>query len=372
MKSKSYLFSFFLFTSISFAQIVDVFFSDYYIGWRGGGIYNNLFELYNPKEDTIDLADYVIRRSQNGSEWRSSEAPFSAADFIRVPGIIPPGETFTMTRASADEALTNCANRLYDGGEGAGYVDPDAFIKQSGDDALGIFYIGGLGNDTAAWVSSGSLLDAIGIPGSDPGNAWDVSGIPEATRYHILQRKFNVCGGNGGNWNESRGCVDDECTETSYAISEWEVINCALADPNGSLYPEPETSEASADMQVVCGGHQYLCLSAPNSAPGEFALESPVSNSNVSINDNNLNEDLSISWAESYDSDGHDLFYQFDLFTPTGDTLLTVNTENEESISVSFQSIKNLLEQNNTTSVNCQWDVFVTDSVGLSRLAIEI
>ena len=92
-------------------------------------------------------------------------------------------------------------------------------------------------------------------------------------------------------------------------------------------------------MQVVCGGHQYLCLSAPNSAPGEFALESPVSNSNV-INDNNLNEDLSISWAESYDSDGHDTFYQFDLFTPTGDTLLTVNTENEESISVSFQSIK--------------------------------
>ena len=77
--------------------------------------------------------------------------------------------------------------------------------------------------------------------------------------------------------------VDDECTETSYSISEWEVINCALADPNGSLYPEPETSEASADMQVVCGGHQYLCLSAPNSPPGEFALESPVSNSNVSM-----------------------------------------------------------------------------------------
>ena len=361
MKTLTHLFSLFLFTSISFSQIVDVFFSDYYIGWRGGGIYNNLFELYNPKEDTIDLADYVIRRSQNGSDWRSSEAPFDAADFIRVSGIIPPGETYTMTRASADEALTNCANRLYDGGEAAGYVDPDAFIKQSGDDALGIFYIGGLESDTAAWVSSGSLLDAVGTPGNDPGNAWDVSGVPEATRYHILQRKFNVCGGNGGNWNESRGCIDDECTETSYANSEWEVINCALADINGSLYPEPETSEASADMQVVCGGHQYLCLSAPNSPPGEFALESPVSNSNVSINDNNLNEELSISWSESYDSDGHDLFYQFNLFTPTGDTLLTVNTENEESISLSFQAIKNLLDENNTTSATCHWDVFVTD-----------
>ena len=361
MKSFNHLFSLLLFTSISFSQIVDVFFSDYYIGWRGSGGYNNLFELYNPKEDTVNLADYVIRRSQNGSEWRSSEAPYAAGDFIRVSGIIPPGETFAMTRASADEALTNCANRSYDGGEAAGYIDPDAFIKQSGDDALGIFYIGGLGNDTAAWVSNGSLLDIVGTPGNDPGNAWDVSGVPEATRYHILQRKFNICGGNGGNWNESRGCVDDECTETSYAISEWEVINCALADPNGSLYPEPETSEASADMQVVCGGHQYLCLSAPNSAPGEFALESPVSNSNVSINDNNLNDSLSISWSESYDSDGHDLFYQFDLFTSTGDTLLTINTENEESISVSFQTIKTLLEQNNTTSATCHWDVFVTD-----------
>ena len=349
------------FTSLSFAQIVDVFFSDYYIGWRGGGIYNNLFELYNPKEDTIDLTDYVIRRSQNGSDWRSSEAPYAAGDFIRVSGIIPPGETFAMTRASADEALTICANRSYDGGEAAGYIDPDSFIKQSGDDALGIFYIGGLGSDTAAWVASGSLLDVVGTPGNDPGNAWDVSGVPEATRYHILQRKFNICGGNGGDWNSSRGCVDDDCSETSYAISEWEVINCALADPNGSLYPEPETSEASADMQIVCGGHQYLCLSAPNSAPGEFALESPVSNSYVSVNDNNLNNNLSISWAESYDSDGHDLFYQFDLFTPTGDTLLTLNTENDEDVLISFQAIKDLLDANNTNSVVAHWDVFVTD-----------
>ena len=361
MKLLSHLLYLFLFTSISFSQIVDVFFSDYYIGWRGGGVYNNLFELYNPKEDTVNLADYVIRRSQNGSEWRSSEAPFDAADFIRVSGIIPPGETFAMTRTSADEALTLCANRLYDGGEAAGYIDPDAFIKQSGDDALGIFYIGGLGSDTASWVSSGSLLDVVGTPGNDPGNAWDVSGVPEATRYHILQRKFSICGGNGGNWNESRGCVDDDCSETSYATSEWEVINCALADPNGSLYPEPETSEASADMQVVCGGHQYFCLSAPNSPPGEFTLESPVSNSYVSINDNNLDSFLSISWGESYDSDGHDLFYKFNLFTPTGDTLLTIGTENETNLSIPFQDIKDLLDANSTNSIVAHWNVFVTD-----------
>lgn len=361
MKNFNRLLVLFMFSSVSFSQIVDVFFSDYYIGWRGGGIYNNLFELYNPKEDTVNLADYLIRRSQNGSAWRSSEAPYSADDFIRISGIIPPGETFAMTRASADGALTGCANRSYEGGQAAGYVDPDAFIKQSGDDALGIFYIGGLGSDTAAWVASGSLLDAVGSPGNDPGNAWDVSGTPEATRYFILQRKFNICGGNGGDWNASRGCVDEACSETSYATSEWEVINCALADANGSLYPEPETSDAAADMQVVCGGHQYLCLSAPNSAPVEFALESPVSNSFVGINNDNLTEALSVSWGESYDSDGHDLFYQFALYTPTGDTLLTIDTEAEEDISISFQAINDLLEANNATSIVCHWDVFVTD-----------
>ena len=78
MKSFNHLFSLLLFTSISFSQIVDVFFSDYYIGWRGSGVYNNLFELYNPKEDTVNLADYVIRRSQNGSEWRSSDGDYDA------------------------------------------------------------------------------------------------------------------------------------------------------------------------------------------------------------------------------------------------------------------------------------------------------
>ena len=99
----------FLLTSLSFSQIVDVFVSDWYIGWRGDGVYNNLVELYNPKEDTINLADYLFRRTQNGSGWLSS----SPDHFIRIPGIIPPGETFSITRNSTHVALRNCANRTY-------------------------------------------------------------------------------------------------------------------------------------------------------------------------------------------------------------------------------------------------------------------
>ncbi len=349
---KSLLKLFFL-LSVSFSQIVDVFISDWYIGWRGDGVYNNLVELYNPKEDTINLTDYLFRRTQNGSGWLSSDPDH----FLRISGIIPPGETFAITRAAAHESLTDCANRTYDGGEPAGYVDPDAFLKQNGNDAFGVFYIGGLGDDTTAWIENGTLLDALG--NIDDASNWDVSGTTEATRYHILQRKFDVCGGNSGNWDASRGCVDENCSETSYALSEWEVINCAESDPNGSNYPEPEIQDATADMQVVCGGHQYLCLDAPNSPPGEFALESPVTNSVLNINSDNLSQDLSVSWSESYDPDGHDLFYTFMLYTVTGDTIFGGNTENELELIINYQDIYNLLGSNN--SVACYWDVLVTD-----------
>ena len=77
---------------------------------------------------------------------------------MRIAGIIPPGETFAITRAAADPTVVECANRTYDGGEPAGYVDPDAFLKQNGNDAFGVFYIGGLGDDTTAWIENGTLL----------------------------------------------------------------------------------------------------------------------------------------------------------------------------------------------------------------------
>ena len=44
----------------------------------------------------------------------------------------------------------------------------------------------------------GLTLDAIGYADIDPGSAWDVSGVTEATRYYILSRNMDVCGGNGG------------------------------------------------------------------------------------------------------------------------------------------------------------------------------
>ena len=357
MKKFSKLIQFIFISSLAQSQIVDLFVSDWYIGFRGDGTYNNVIELYNPKDMSIDLSNYLFRRTQNGSDWRALN---DAQNFIRISGMIPPGETFTIAREQADDACDDCANRTYENGDPAGYIDPNSFMKHNGNDAFGIFFIGGLGDDIIAWEESGTLLDAVGVPGSDaPETAWDVSGVPEATRYHILQRKFSVCGGNGGDWNTSRGCVDEECTETSATISEWEVINCVLSDPNGPSYPEPEESDATADMELICGGHGYFCLDAPNSPPGEFSLVGPVSNSNLNVNENNLTDELHVSWTESYDSDGHDLYYVFDLYNQTGDTLYSQSVENQLEMSISFQSFYDLLGVNN--SLTLHWDMYVTD-----------
>ena len=40
---------------------------------------------------------------------------------------------------------------------------------------------------------------------------------------------------------------------------------------------------------------------------------------------------------------------------------MTLNTENDEHVLISFQAIKDLLDANNTNSVVAHWDVFVTD-----------
>ena len=74
---------------------------------RGDGVYNNLVEIYNPKEDTVNLADYLLeerRMVQVGYQRIPTISPYSR--------IIPPGETFAITRAAADPTVVECKSHL--------------------------------------------------------------------------------------------------------------------------------------------------------------------------------------------------------------------------------------------------------------------
>mgnify|MGYP007000239330 len=87
---------------------------------------------------------------------------------------------------------------------------------------------------------------------------------------------------------------------------------------------------------------------APNSTKGEFGLEEPVTNSNLFINEDNLSETLGVSWFESYDSDGHDLIYTFDLYNSAGDTVFSSSVTNSVNLEISFESIYNLIGADNS------------------------
>ena len=69
---------------------------------------------------------------------------------------------------------------------------------------------------------------------------------------------MDVCGGNGGDWDASRGCLDASCDSTSSELGEWTPLACALSPSPGDM---PEGSDASTDALIFCGNHNYFCSS---------------------------------------------------------------------------------------------------------------
>ena len=65
----------------------------------------------------------------------------------------------------------------------------------NGDDGYGLAY---------GTESEFTLLDLIGDFGDDPGSAWDVAGITNATKDHTLVRKYSFSNGNI-DWASSAG-----------------------------------------------------------------------------------------------------------------------------------------------------------------------
>ena len=211
----------------------SLFFSEYI---EGGGN-NKAFEIFNPTDDDIDLVNYIILGNYNGN-------PFY--DTLRfTPGtILASMDVYVVAHADADPAITDVADSLIENpfNDGTSYI-----AVFNGDDARALVYIDG---------TDSTIVDYFGTADNDPGSAWDVSGITEATRYYILSRNADVCGGNGGDWNTSRGCVGDACDSTLSELGEWTAIQCGLSPTAGDM---PEGADASSDAIIFAGNHNYFC-----------------------------------------------------------------------------------------------------------------
>ena len=100
-------------------------------------------------------------------------------------------------------------------------------------------------------VQSWQVSGVIGPPNSTNTTGYGV------TRFAILTRKPEVCYGNAGNWNDSRGCVTDSCTnwltdtpQTSYEESEWDVHACFYPDVDGNMAQDMNQRQIPTVMRI--------------------------------------------------------------------------------------------------------------------------
>ncbi|MGB1042412.1 MAG: DUF5689 domain-containing protein [Tenacibaculum sp.] len=165
--------------------------ADLYISEYVEGSSNNKYiEIYNGTGAAVDLSKYQVWGSSNGGGWK-------AARQLQLTGTLADGGFFIISTDAAVDAIQNVADMKLP------YESP---VHYNGDDAVALAKDDGSGN----YVE----IDVIGTPDSDPGSAWDVAGVANATKDRTLIRKSSVTQGNT-DWAASAG--------TDAASSEWEV-----------------------------------------------------------------------------------------------------------------------------------------------------
>jgi hypothetical protein len=154
----------------------DLFFSEYLEGSSN----NKAIEIYNGTGLPVDLSAYTVKLGSNGNPWGNT---------ITLTGTLAHDDVYVIANPSANATIL-------------GLADVTSTVTYfNGDDALGLFH-----GDTQ--------IDAIGVYQTDPGTAWDVAGVTNATLDHTLIRKPTVIEGNL-DWAASAGTNADN--------SEWVV-----------------------------------------------------------------------------------------------------------------------------------------------------
>ena len=170
-------------------QLINLFFSEY----AEGSSNNKYVEIYNPSSSSVNLSNYQIKGTNNGTAWGDN-----GERELSLTGTLASNSVYIISTDAADQSILNQADLSL------AYESP---LHYNGNDAIGIF-----GKD-----SSGSftvVLDVIGVESYQGTAAWSVAGVSEATKDHTLVRKSSISKGNS-NWENSSG--------TSTSNSEWEV-----------------------------------------------------------------------------------------------------------------------------------------------------
>ncbi len=171
-------------------ETVNLFFSEY----AEGSSNNKYIEIYNPSSTIVNLNNYQIKGTNNGTAWGDN-----GERELALGGTLAANSVYIICTDAADPDIIAKSDLALP------YESP---VHYNGNDAIAIFGIDSSGNHTV-------ILDVIGVQSSDPGPAgWNVAGVTGATKDHTLVRKSSISKGNS-NWENSSG--------TSTSNSEWEV-----------------------------------------------------------------------------------------------------------------------------------------------------
>lgn len=138
------------------ASCGDLFISEYI----EGSSYNKAVELYNPTGAPVDLGLYTLELYSNGAG--------SATQSLTLSGTLAAGDVYVLAHSGADAAILAAADSTN-----------SAVINFNGDDALVL-------------KRSGTVVDAFGEVGFDPGSEWYANSV--GTKDETLVRKTDGCG----------------------------------------------------------------------------------------------------------------------------------------------------------------------------------
>lgn len=164
-------------TNVPSGPVHNLFFSEYIEGSSN----SKALEIYNASGESVDLARYKVELYSNGASTPGST--------LLLSGILAPGEVYVIANASSAPEILAVAD----------VTSTVTFFN---------------GNDAVALrcLNPATLMDVIGEIGVDPGTAWPVAGVVNATLDKTLVRKPSVASGNT-DWAEQQG--------TNAADSEW-------------------------------------------------------------------------------------------------------------------------------------------------------
>ena len=250
---------------VSSAQVTELFISKY-----GEGSSNNKYlEIYNGTDATISLSDYAF---PNVSNDPTTVGEYEYWNLFPDGAEIASGDVYVIAHGSADPSILAQAdhtfNFLSNGDDGFALVKGGTFNDADND-----------GNYDAGEVTGYTILDWLGDWQGDPGAGWDVAGVSEATKDHILTRKNTVCGPNN-DWSASAG--------TNATDSEW-------------IVGDKDTGWDTIGSFSGCVSDPIISIGGTVASLDYYENNGPSSEGNFSVSGSNLTNDISVSVSSNFE-----------------------------------------------------------------------